>query len=226
MLLNAIAMQSKEALTNPLLELIRSGYGLTGQYHRDMDLLYRIRLLEDQIASLNSVVQDYFRNFKQENPYYKKFCIMYESDYYKRFADTSKEREVLCRRKPSLNNNGITEYQIIARSDIPKDHLLFKRLEVLVQDPIPFLGINLRDIKTLILCDANDAKLQVRVNLDLQDLARELYGLNLSLQRSPWDGDYITLTFSTETDKDFSMSPNYFAQKSIAEIIYNQGVLI
>jgi hypothetical protein len=78
-LANAIVMKEQES---GLLELIRLGYGLTGTYKKDKDLLYRIRILEDSIVNesiKDSVVLDYFSNFKQANPYYKKFSLIYDN---------------------------------------------------------------------------------------------------------------------------------------------------
>jgi hypothetical protein len=52
---------NREVLTNDLLELIRGGYGLTGVYRKDIDLLYRLKILED-------VLEHKYLLFKTDTP--------------------------------------------------------------------------------------------------------------------------------------------------------------
>lgn len=213
MVLNAIVMQSKEALTKSFLELIRSGYGLTGIYKEDHDLLHRLRLLENQIESLNPVVVEYFRDFKLENSYYKKFSIMCE-------ADTLGDFITALKYLPFTLNQG--NYRLIQSKDISPQHIIFKGWDIIINDPYLVLT-------DMILCDSKDHKLQVKVNLTNKELVSSLECLNVNLTPLlPSRADLIGMNISIASAKDLFMTPNKLQNSTttIPEIIYNQGALI
>jgi hypothetical protein len=75
-------MEDKENLSNRTLELIRMGYGLTGLYKHDADVLHRLSLTEDSLKaglfSQKDLVYQYFDNFKKNSLLYRKFRFLYE----------------------------------------------------------------------------------------------------------------------------------------------------
>jgi hypothetical protein len=113
--LNVACMRSKGELESSLIEVIRAGYGLVGDFQKDCELLYRLYLLEeglkegrlkesvpdinsdyfDRDSNLNKdIVWDYFSNFKSENPYYKRFRfiidnvpILNDPSFYKKYEE-------------------------------------------------------------------------------------------------------------------------------------------
>jgi hypothetical protein len=215
MILNAIMMQSKEALTNSILELIRSGYGLTGIYKKDNDLLHRLRLLENQIASLNPVVQDYFRGFKQENLYYKKFSVMYEADPLGGLVTALKSL-------PFTLNQG--SFRLIRNKEIPIHHIIYKGGDIIVNDPY------VSGFTDFFICGSSDHKLQMKVNLTNKELVSSLECLNVVFTppRIRSRVDLVSMDISIASAKDLFMTPNNLQDSTttIPEIIYNQGVLI
>lgn len=231
-LTNAIVMKDQES---DLLELIRSGYGLTGVYKEDKTLLYRLRLLEDSIVNesiKDSVVLDYFRNFKQENLCYKKFSLIYDSMPFLFTEDTKSNYTVFRGQLIIRKDDEIIPYEdnILLKNcwDLPP--LTWEGLEsaLLIKDGVMYLNLDFSEESCLDMDHLNNIK-DIYI---IQEVTKYVWGdaLCIKTQRT----DKVVIDF--ERDRDYPdqdyYSPlpafRYEAKfktdtKSLLEVFYNNS---
>jgi hypothetical protein len=230
-LTNAIVMKEQES---GLLELIRLGYGLTGTYKKDKDLLYRIRILEDSIVNesiKDSVVLDYFRDFKQANPYYKKFSLIYDNMPFL-FEHASEPQTSIFRGQLILRKEDrIIPYgdDILLKSfwDLPP--LTWEGLEssLLIKDGVMYLNLNFSEESCLDMGHLENIK-DIYI---IQEVSKYVWGdaLCIKTQRA----DKVVIDFEHDRDyPDYSYSPMpdfmfkaFFEtkEKPLLEVFYNNS---